>query len=67
MHIFRRLITIHHFGTLSDANVASTSQVRASAMLSLLIVGNRILRGWNVPQWHVHRKFHENRSTGTTL
>jgi hypothetical protein len=42
LHIFQYYIIIHNFRTLIliGASVAPTSQVRASTMLLLLIVGN---------------------------
>jgi hypothetical protein len=57
---------MHHFN--SDTNIASASQVRASAMLLLLIAGNYKFRCWNFLQKHnIRTKFRENRSIGSTI
>jgi len=52
------------YSKLSGNSVVSTSQVRASAMLLLLILGSWELHGWGIFQWHkLHTKFHENWSS----
>jgi hypothetical protein len=37
---------------LPVAIIAPTSYIRSSAMLQLLILGDKELRGWSGPQWH---------------
>jgi len=59
----RRLGGPQHRILLSLANIIPTSEVRASVMLLLLVVGNQTLWGWGCLQLRiVNTKFRESRS-----